>query len=287
MLIQPYRLEGLEFAWCYRVYYRWRTYRARSRQALAKLDNATLDALLQPYDVHVLETSTSETDVKTLASLVPAETVAACAGKTKGRVSKWLREQLHLGEAERLLSRGYFACTAGQSTADAVDRYLELQGDHHGYASRTNPPIFVGRYPITPADEQRLSTHHAVTILQLHIVLSTWRRKGVFGQAEGEATATRWLQMQDELAMALEKVSFVPDHVHLAVRVHPSVSPANMVVALMNTTQELMWSDFPDSVIRAGVERLWQPSAYIGTYGDLASAKIASYVRRWEETNEK
>ncbi len=88
--------------------------------------------------------------------------------------------------------------------------------------------------------------------------------------------------MQDELAIALEKVSFVPDHAHLAVRFHPSVSPAMMVVALMNAAQEHMWSHFPDTVIRAGVERLWQPSAYLGAFGDFESTKIAAYVRRWE-----
>lgn len=282
MLMQAYQLEELKFAWCYRVYYRWRTHRARPQRALARLDQPTLDALLQPYEIHVLEVTGGETDVKLLASLLPAETVAGCAGKAKGRVSKWLREELELGEPRRLLSRGYFACTAGPSTAEAVERYLDEQGEHHGYASRPKPPVFVRRYPLSPADEQRLSTQHAVTILRLHLVLSTWRRKGVFGRTEGEAIATRWRQMQDELAMALEKVSFLPDHVHLAVRFHPSVSPAIMVVALMNAAQERMWRDFPDAVIRAGAERLWQPSAYLGAFGNLEAAKIAAYVRRWE-----
>jgi putative transposase len=283
MLIQPYQLDELTFAWCYRVYYRWRTHRGAPRPALAKLDGATLGILLQDYDVHVLETTASETDVKLLASLLPTETVAAGLSKAKGRVSKWLREQLHLQDPQKLLSRGYFACTAGQSTAEAVQRYLEQQSEHHGYASRVNPPVFVERYPITPADEERLSAERAVTNLQLHVVLATWRRKGVFGGAEGSATAARWRQMQDELALALEKVSFVPDHVHLAVRIHPRVSPAQMVTALMNAAQELLWSDFPDSVIRAGVPRLWQPGAYIGAFGDLESSKIAVYVRQWEE----
>ena len=84
----------------------------------------------------------------------------------------------------------------------------------------------------------------------------------------------------------MEKVSFVPDHVHLAVRTHPTVSPAKMTLALINAAQELLWRDFDQSVIRAGVERLWQPSAYIGSYGDLESAKIASYVRQWEDQPE-
>ena len=123
-----------------------------------------------------------------------ARLVAACAGKAKGRVSKWLREELELGEPQRLLSRGYFACTTGPSNAEAVERYLDEQSEHHGYACRAKPPVFVQRYPLTPADEQRLSTQHAVTILRPHVVLCTWRRKGVFGRAEGEAIATRWRQ---------------------------------------------------------------------------------------------
>jgi REP element-mobilizing transposase RayT len=286
VFIQPYQLDELNFAWCYRVYYRWRTLSARPQPALAGLDQATLDNLLQPYEIHVLEATAGATDVKLLASLLPGETVAACAGKTKGRVSKWLREELRLREPQRLFSRGYFACTVGPSTAEAVDHYLEQQGEHHGYASRANPPVFVQSYPFTPADEQRLRTQHAVTILRLHLVLSTWRRKGIFGRIEGEAIATRWRQMQDELMMALEKVSFVPDHVHLAVCFHPSVSPASMVVALMNAAQERLWNDFPDTVVREGVERLWQPSAYVGAFGDLESAKIAAYVRGWEREAE-
>ena len=282
MRIEPFNHEELEFAWSYRVYYRWRTHRARPQAALSKLDQPTLDSMLRPYSIHVLEASANETDVKMLASLLPDETVAACAGKAKGRVSKWLRGELDIRDSQKLLSRGYFACTTGKSTAEAVDDYLEQQSAHHGYDSRICPPVFVHSYPITPADEQRLSAQRAATVLRLHVVLSTWRRTGVFGQTEGQATAERWRQIQGALRIAFEKVSFVPDHVHLGVRIHPSVSPAMMVVELMNVAQELLWRDFADSVVRAGVERLWQPSGYIGAYGDLESAKIASYVRRWE-----
>ena len=46
-------------------------------------------------------------------------------------------------------------------------------------------------YPSTAADEERLSAERAVTNLQLHIVLATWRRKGVFGGEEGSATTAR------------------------------------------------------------------------------------------------
>ncbi len=281
MLIQPYQSDELEFAWCYRVYLRCKTYRARVQPVLAGLTCEALQSCLAPYDVHILEASADSTSVLALASLLPAETVAAFAGKLKGRISKWLRERLALDQPENLLSKGYFASTAGQSSAETVEQYLEKQGEHHRYLSRRHPPVFVKTFPITPADEQRLSAVHAVTILQLHVVLSTWRRKGVFAQSSAEATTQCWRELQEQTRFVLQKVSFVPDHVHLAVRLHPSVSPAELVVALMNASQEMMWSDFDDVVIRAGVERLWQPSAYIGSYGELESKKIGAYVRRW------
>ena len=286
MLIQSYQLEELHFACCFRVYYRWRTYRATLQPALLRLDRETLDSLLQEYGIHILEASASESDVEVLASLLPPETAAACASKMKGRVSKWLRGQSGLPQERKLLSRGYFACTTGTSTAQAVLAYLESQGEHHGYMSRPLPPVFVASYARTSEDEQRLSASHAVTILQFHMVLSTWRRKGVFSRAAAEATADCWRQVQRQYPMFLEKVSFVPDHVHLAVRAHPSLSPAKIVVALMNASQELMWKDFANSVIRGRVERLWQPGAYIGSYGNMESAKIAAYVRKFEAADE-
>ena len=174
-----------------------------------------------------------------------------------------------------------------KTTAEAVDGYLDQQSAHHGYQSRVCPPVFVRRYSIGEVDEQRLNALHSVSLVKLHIVLCTSWRKGVFGQAEGEATAERWRQLDQELKIALEKVSFVPDHVHVAVRIHPAVSPAQLVVRLMNTAQELLWEQFDGTVIRAGVERLWQPSAYIGTYGDLTSASVAEYIRRFEEGAEQ
>jgi hypothetical protein len=103
--------EELGFACCFRVYYRWRTHRARSCPALSVLDRETLGSLLHPYGIRILEVSAGETDVRVLASLLPIETVAACAGKMKGRVSKWLRGRLGLPQARQLL-RGDEASSA-------------------------------------------------------------------------------------------------------------------------------------------------------------------------------
>jgi hypothetical protein len=34
-------------------------------------------------------------------------------------------------------------------------------------------------------------------------------------------------------------------------------------------------------VILAGMERLWQPSAYCGTYGEMLSPQISKYIQNW------
>jgi REP element-mobilizing transposase RayT len=75
----------------------------------------------------------------------------------------------------------------------------------------------------------------------------------------------------------LIKVSFVPDHAHVALRAHPAISPADIAIALMNSAQE----EISGALIPARLERLWQPSVYLGSYGDLASPQIRKYIEHW------
>jgi len=132
MLLQPYQSEELTFAWCYRVYYRWRTHRRRPICVLSELTAEALDELVQPYGIHLLELAAEPIDVRALVSLAPNESVSVAASKMKGRVSKWLSEQLAHEQASKSLGRGYFAVTCGASAADEINAYLERQGEHHG-----------------------------------------------------------------------------------------------------------------------------------------------------------
>ncbi len=283
MLIQTYQPHELHFAYCYRVYFRWRTFRNRLYPALGLLSSEELNELMQPYCIRVLECAASEIDVTTMVSLQPAETISACASKLKGRVSKWLGTRLRLAEPDHLLSRGYFACTVGQTTTTLVEQYLETQGAHHGYDKRLLPPIFVERYELTASNEERLNAKHAYVVAQFHVVLATRWRRGVLGSREGRRIASAWRNLQQELRIAIIKVSFVPDHVHIALRMHPAVSPADVVAALMNTAQETI----REELIPAGLDRLWEPSAYLGSYGDLASPQIRKYIERLRRGSEQ
>ncbi|HEX7334069.1 MAG TPA: IS200/IS605 family transposase [Pyrinomonadaceae bacterium] len=280
MNLYTYEPHEISFAFCYRVYFSWRTHRRHAFSPLAKLQRATLNALLHPYKIRVLECVTNDTEVRCIVSLTPLETISGCASKLKGRVSKWLSEALNLAALQPLLCKGYFACTTGKSRSRVVERYLSLQSEHHGYSNRLLPPIFVDQYVLTTDDERRISPHHAMVIAKFHLVFSTTWRRGIIGSTHGRRISKAWLNIQPELRIALIKVSFVPDHVHVALRSHPSVSPASIAAGLMNSAQQVMQVE----MIEAGVNRLWMNSAYVGSYGDLSSPQICKFLERWRSS---
>jgi REP element-mobilizing transposase RayT len=279
MNLYTYQPHEIHFAYCYRVYFSLRTYRARANSHLPKLQRSILDTLLRPYDVRILECATSETDLRCIVSLKPIESISSCASKLKGRVSKWLHDTSEFADTRPMLSKGYFAVTTGKTRSRVVERYLSLQAEHHGYSRRILPPVFVKQYRLSDEDQRRISPKHAVVVAKFHIVFSTPGRRGIIGSQEGRRIAQQWLKVQRRFKITLVKVSFVPDHVHIALQCHPSVSPGTVAAVLMNAAQEVMQRE----LIQARVDRLWVNSAYVGAYGDLSSGQIRKYLENWKD----
>ena len=151
---------------------------------LAELTKRQLVDLVQEYKIRILELTCSDSELLAIVSLLPHETISACASKLKGRISKWLREKLELTNRTKLLSRSYFACTVGNSKAKVIERYLDKQSEHHEYAGRVWPPVFVKQYELTQRSEALLAPKHARVIARFHIVLSTQKRLGIIGSQE-------------------------------------------------------------------------------------------------------
>jgi REP element-mobilizing transposase RayT len=283
MRVQPYDESELQFAFCNRIYLRWCTYRARRCAALLELDAAVLTDLSKPYGIHILDCQTDECNVLVLASLAPTETVSACASKLKGKTSQWLHGKLAGAQKKKRFSRSYFATTIGKSTSAQIQQYLDRQGQHHGYSSADSESLFVRDYALLESDAALLNSAHAATLLRYHIVLATSGRRPIFRRAAAERLSQHWEAVLRDARAALLKISFVPDHVHLAIRFHPAVRPSTLVAHLMNSGQQLMFEQFSNTVMQACTERLWQPSAYVGSFGDLTSAQIRRYIRDWKE----
>ncbi|MBX3416472.1 MAG: IS200/IS605 family transposase [Pirellulaceae bacterium] len=287
MNIASFSADELAFAWCNRIYFAFHTHRRKPIECLRQFDKQTLKELLDPYGIHLLEFTSTEIEIRVLGSLTVSDSASSAASKVKGRLSKWISNKSG-GSAEekhQWLGRGYVATTTGKSTSEEVAAYLEHQGKHHGY-DPLQSPVYVQTYNHTESDDRLLATDHAVTRLRYHFVFATEWRRSVFSADSAAMVADRWRAMQTEIKGVIHKVSILPDHVHLAVNLHPTVLPASVVVALMNAAQELMIEKFDMALIRARVNRLWQASAYVGSFGDLRSAAIASYIKRWESNPE-
>ena len=156
----------------------------------------------------------------------------------------------------------------------AVRQYLEQQAEHHGYASRLLPPVYSYRAtsPII------LQAPHAVFDMSHHLVFSTYHRKGVFTSNLGEALSKYWLNVACKRGFAIDQISVVPDHIHLLIRNVPKMSIETCVLMLLNNAQHFVGQRFPNTLIEAGLDRLWQPSAYAGTCGQVSTALIKKWL---------
>ncbi len=282
MFVERYTIEELNFAYCYRVYLRWHSYCHRRLAIECFEKTPELKTSLDQVGVHLLEANAqNEMDFGLLVSLRPGDSVSVAASKVKGQCSKWVREKLEISADEKLFGRGYFAATCGKSKEEDVMKYLNIQGDHHDYINVGPPPVYTEEVGDIPGLEA-LQTSHAETKLLLHVVLCTERRLGFFSSAHGRATAELLKMWQEEYQYRLLKVSFVPDHVHIALRLHPTVVPSQLVLTLMNEIQDFAGQNFSSQMVQKGLERLWQPSAYIGSFGDITSAAMKQYIADWD-----
>ncbi len=244
-------------------------------------------ACVERFDLHVLECTADSTDVLCLLSLRPTEPVASAVSKLKGQVSKWLRKR-----TRRRVKRS--GCSAADTSPSPRARRRttlcsgtsKAQGQHHGYDDRwAKPPVLVQTFEPFEEEEHRLQqitrTRCCGCTLCCRPGVSTGCSRSRYARV-----VTAWQSLEREHRFALKKVSFVPDHVHVAVRVHPAVSPAELVCHLMNHAQGIVEQEFRRMVSPSGIDRLWQPSAYVGSYGDLASAQVSVYLRRWQSSED-
>ena len=279
--LQEFTVGELNFAFCYHLYLRWHTYRRTPLPVTDFEDTSALEARLEELDVHLLDIKThGKTDIGSLLSLNPFTSTSVAASRIKGQCSRWMRERFDI-DRKKLFGRGYFATTCGKNNEKVLMRYLECQKEHHSYVGPGPSPAYAERYKLTAEQNKRLQTNHARTRLHFHFVLSTERRQGFFGRRHAEAMTEKIREIANDNGFGLLKVSFVPDHVHLAMCLHPTTVPAELVTVLLNEMQDLAAEEFQEQVREKALNRLWEPGAYVGSFGDLSSASIKKYMSNW------
>ena len=269
MFLTPY--THLEWAYQLHYYICFRTYRRRGLTDANSLAD-TLNQLCHLNGYHVLEMKLRSTDVQLLLSLKPEHSISYVLKKLKGDSSNTLCRQWNM-EAP-LWARGYLARTSGKVRMGAVKGYLETQAEHHGYENRALPPVFRFRNP----EPTVLSVAHAVFDLQYHFVLATRRRRGIFDSKLGESLVNYWLNVAAHRKFAIDQATVLPDHVHMLVRTKPQMSIQECALLLMNNGQYFVGKHCSSRLIEAGIDQLWQPSAYAGSCGELPTALLKRFL---------
>jgi len=277
MYLTPYTT----LTWAYQLHYYLcsRTHRRRRFFDSEIISNRLSDLLKEVsgnHGYHLLNHHSYPNQLRCLFSLKPSQAVAKTVQTIKSNCSRELARAFQIPIP--LWARGYLARSSGHVRIQAIREYLEKQPAHHGYENRILPPVFKYRATMPVV----LSAAHAFFNLTHHLVLSTSKRKGLFGATTGEALTHYWLKVAAKRQFAIDQISIVPDHLHLIVRIVPSMSIEEVTLLLMNNGQYFIGKRYPQLLIENGIDQLWSPSAYAGTCGELTTALLA----KWLDTDE-
>jgi putative transposase len=228
--------------------------------------------ICERHQYHLLECQPHPDQLRSLVSLRPDQAVAKTIQTIKTNSSReWGRR---FNSLPPLWARGYLARSVGQVRISAVRKYLDQQSAHHGYDLRLLSPVH--RY--RAKEPKWLAASHASFDLNHHLVLSTCQREGIFNSSLGRALSDYWLRVASKHSFAIDQISVVPDHIHLIVRIVPSMSIEECALLLMNNGQHFVGKNYPQALIEAGINQLWQPSAYAGTCGEYTSGLIQKWL---------
>jgi putative transposase len=222
---------------------------------------------------HLLESQTSPDHLRLLISTRPDQSVSRAVKMLKGNLSRALG--LRFPPSEPWLARGYFARSSGKADIETVRSYVASQVSHHRYrGSWTEPLQLVNRSFMSPA----FQLPHSVTLLNYHLVLVTKGRAGVFDETIAPRLFKYITAVGAKHGFQVERMSLLPDHLHLMFEAIPGVSVGDLALALMNNTAHWMARHYWGVLKQTDAWDLWQPSYYVGTVGEYTTAHVKRFL---------
>jgi putative transposase len=273
MLLEPLKT----ISWAYQLHYYlcFRTHRCRSVFTTMEHVEALTVALreiCERHDYHLLQSKVYPDHLRCLLSLRPAQAISTVIQKIKANTARLINAQFV--RSPPLWGRGFLARSVGLAHITLVKQYISGQAEHHGYNKRICPPV--SRFKIE--EPVILTATHSCFDLNHHLVLATRYRRGVFSSALGEALILYWQRVANARGFAIDRVTILPDHVHLLVRIPPKMSIEECALSLLNNGQHFVGQLEPEAMIHAKIEQLWQASAYAGTTGKVTTALVKAFL---------
>jgi putative transposase len=97
-------------------------------------------------------------------------------------------------------------------------------------------------------------------VLDYHVVLATQHRGQIFDEAIAPRFFAYLLTVGNKRGFAVNRVSILPDHVHLLIEALPGVTIYDCALALLNNTAYWMEKNYTGVLKQTGAWNVWQPS---------------------------
>jgi len=146
---------------------------------------------------------------------------------------------------------------------------------HHGYRGAWTQRL---RFKNPEFKSPAFKPAHCVCMLNYHVVLATERRAQVFDEVIAPRLFDYILTIGAKRGFAVDRVSVLPDHVHLLIEALPNVSIYDCALGLMNNASYWMDKNYSGVVKQTGAWGVWQPSFYAGTVGEYSTAQVRRFL---------
>jgi len=246
-----------------------------SSPGTAKNIAATLGAICNNKKHHLLGHTLERDRLYCLISLKPDDAVSDVARTLKTNLAR----EFNLKEKTKdrpLWSIGYYAGSVGKASKKAAQRYIDSQGEHHGIRDKASREIM--RW-INPRP-QRLRAGHVTFDLSYHVVLVTSARADVFDEHIAPHLFDEMSRVSEARGFYIERMSLLYDHIHVLVKITPSLAIRSCVQDLMNQSWRFMMDRYEGVLKNTGAYNVWTQSFYVSTVGHATTAQIKSFLSR-------
>ena len=250
-----------------------------ARDDVQELVKQVLDDVCSREEYHLLESDITESHLRLLISMKPAQTVSRAVKMLKGNLAhefaSTFKEQLERHQSRSLWAKGYFARSSGKVNLDLARQYVEQQVSHHGYEGEWTKALkFHNNAFKSPAFEM----DHCFTMLNYHVVLATQNRIPLFDETIAQFFFDYVTSIGRKHNFVVDRMGLLPDHMHLIIEAIPNVSVEECVLALLNNTQCWMEKHYSGVLKQTGAWNVWRPSFYAGTVGEYSTAQVKRFL---------
>ena len=246
----------------YQLRYSWTAWLSQSEsRQIPNLDiRQTLGDAWERDGIRCLEVSWAESAMQILVSAEPHVSPVTIAARLKGRLAHQLRQ-----EGFRNVFRRKFALrSVGENQSAAIENYISAQISKGRFVDPKFAELlerFTRVYDIDWGQPTRMK--RGCYWYDLHLVLFTEERLSFTDSNTFELLDQYCSKIATARGHNLGGQSIMPDHIHLALRANPLLSPDAIALSFLNNL-----------AYGLGQKRVWKDGYYAGTFSEYDMGAI-------------